>query len=137
MFILKFIPLWFCGLLVLAGTIGYFASRLLPTILHRKLSKIIGCAVVFLGIYLLGMKYVDNWWQAQAQKLQEQIVLAEKQSATVNTVVEEKIVVKKQIIETRGKDIINYIDREVVKYDTTCVIPKEFIEAHNKGAASE
>jgi hypothetical protein len=129
--------MWFCGLLVLAGTIGYFASRLLPTILHRKLSKIIGCVVVFLGIYLLGMKYVDNWWQAQAQKLQEQIAVAEKQSAAVNTVVEEKIVVKKQIIETRGKDIVSYIDREVVKYDTTCVIPKEFIEAHNKGAASE
>jgi uncharacterized membrane protein YqgA involved in biofilm formation len=129
--------MWFCGLLVLAGAIGYFASRLLPTILHRKLSKIIGCVVVFLGIYLLGMKYVDNWWQAQAQKLQEQIAVAEKQSATVNTVVEEKIVVKKQIIETRGKDIVSYIDREVVKYDTTCVIPKEFIEAHNKGAASE
>ncbi len=129
--------MWFCGLLVLAGAIGYFGSRLLPTILHRKLSKIIGCVVVFLGIYLLGMKYVDNWWQAQAQKLQEQIAVAEKQSAAVNTVVEEKIVVKKQIIETRGKDIVSYIDREVVKYDTTCVIPKEFIEAHNKGAASE
>ena len=137
MFLLKFIPMWFCGLLVLAGTIGYFASQLLPTILHKKLSRIISCVVVFLAIYLLGMKYVDNWWQAEAKKLQDQIAVAEKQSATVNTVIEEKIVVKKQVIETRGKDIINYIDREVVKYDTTCVIPKEFIDAHNKGASNE
>ena len=129
--------MWFCGLLVLAGAIGYFASQLFPTILHKKLSKIISCVVVFLGIYLLGMKYVDNWWQAEAKKLQDQIAVAEKQSAVVNTVIEEKIVVKKQVIETRGKDIINYIDREVVKYDTTCVIPKEFIDAHNKGASNE
>lgn len=129
--------MWFCGLLVLAGAIGYFASQLLPTILHKKLSRIISCVVVFLGIYLLGMKYVDNWWQAEAKKLQDQIAVAEKQSAVVNTVIEEKIVVKKQVIETRGKDIINYIDREVVKYDTTCVIPKEFIDAHNKGANNE
>jgi len=137
LFLLKFIPVWFGWLLVLAGTVGYFASPLFPTILYKKLSKIIGCVVVFLGIYLLGMKYVDNWWLAEAKKLQEQIELAEKQSAVVNTVVEEKIVVKKQVIETRGKDIINYIDREIVKYDTTCVIPKDFVDVHNKGANNE
>lgn len=137
MFLLKFIPVWFGWLLVLAGTTGYFASQLFPTIVYKKLSKIISCVVVFLGIYLLGMKYVDNWWLAEAKKLQEQIELAEKQSAVVNTVVEEKIVVKKQVIETRGKDIINYIDREIVKYDTTCVIPKDFVDVHNKGANNE
>jgi hypothetical protein len=137
MFILKFIPLWFCYLLILSGAIGYFASQLLPVILHKKLSKIISCVLVFLGIYLLGMKYVDNWWQAEAEKFKQQISAAEAKSQVVNTVVQDRIVVKKQIIETRGKDIISYIDREVVKYDNNCVIPKEFVEAHNKGASNE
>lgn len=137
MFILKFIPLWICSLMVLAGVIGYFASQLLPTLMHKKLSKIISCVLVLLGIYLLGMKYVDNWWIAEAEKFKQQIAAAEAASATVNTQIKDRVVIKKQIIETRGKDIISYIDREVVKYNNICVIPKEFIEAHNKGAKNE
>ena len=137
MFILKFLPVWICSLMVLTGVIGYFGSRLVPTLVHKKLSKIVSCVLVFLGIYLLGMKYVDNWWLAEAEKFKQQIAAAEAASATVNTQIKDRVVVKKQIIETRGKDIISYIDREVVKYNNICVIPKEFIEAHNKGAQNE
>ena len=47
---------------------------------------------------------------------------------------------KTQIIKTRGEDIVKYVDREVVKYDTKfapggeCEIPKEFIKALNDAA---
>ena len=52
----------------------------------------------------------------------------------------EKVVTKTQIVKTRGQDIIKYVDKEIVKYDTkfapggVCEIPKEFIEAHNRAA---
>ena len=47
---------------------------------------------------------------------------------------------KTQIVKTRGKDIVKYVDREIVKYDTKfakggmCEIPQEFIKAHNDAA---
>ena len=46
----------------------------------------------------------------------------------------EKVVTKTQVVKQRGEDIIKYVDKEIVKYDNTCVIPKEFIEAHNRAA---
>jgi hypothetical protein len=51
-----------------------------------------------------------------------------------------KVVTKTQVIKTRGEDIVKYVDREVVKYDTKfapgeeCEIPKEFIKAINDAA---
>jgi len=46
----------------------------------------------------------------------------------------EKVVKKTEYIKTRGKDVVQYIDREVTKYDNTCIIPKEFVKAHNDAA---
>jgi hypothetical protein len=62
------------------------------------------------------------------------------ESAQENVKIVEKVVKKTEYIKTRGEDIINYIDREVVKYDTkfapggVCEIPKEFIKAINDAA---
>ena len=57
-----------------------------------------------------------------------------------NIKIVEKVVNKVQIVKTRGQDIVKYVDREIVKYDTkfapggVCEIPKEFVEAHNRAA---
>ena len=62
------------------------------------------------------------------------VAAAEAQSAKENIKVVEKVVNKVQIVRQRGDDIIKYVDREITKYDNQCVIPKEFVEAHNKAA---
>jgi hypothetical protein len=65
---------------------------------------------------------------------------AEAESQKENVKIVEKIVTKTQIVKERGADIIRYVDREVVKYDTkfapggVCEIPNEFIKAHNDAA---
>ena len=62
----------------------------------------------------------------------------ESQKETVKIV--EKIVKKTEYIKTRGEDIVKYVDKEIVKYDTkflpggVCEIPKEFLKAHNDAA---
>ena len=48
-----------------------------------------------------------------------------------NIKIVEKIVTKKQIIKERGEDVIKYINKEVVKYDSKCEIPEEFIKSLN------
>ena len=45
-----------------------------------------------------------------------------------------------EIVKIKGEEVIKYVDRELVKYDTKfaaggqCEIPKEFIKAHNDAA---
>ena len=62
------------------------------------------------------------------------VAQAEAQSATLNTQLVEITATKTQVVRERGRDIVKYVDREVVKYDTTCVIPKEFVTVHNRAA---
>jgi hypothetical protein len=46
----------------------------------------------------------------------------------------EKTVTKTQVVKQRGEDIVKYIDREVVKFDANCAVPKEFVATHNQAA---
>jgi len=71
---------------------------------------------------------------AEMKDLREKVTVAEEQSVQETVKIETKYVNKTQVIRERGEDVLKYIDREVVKYDSTCIIPKEFIEAHNKAA---
>ena len=72
--------------------------------------------------------------------MEAKVAVAEVQSKEENIKIVERVVNKVQIVKTRGEDIVKYVDREVVKYDTKfapggiCEIPKEFIKAHNDAA---
>jgi uncharacterized protein (DUF427 family) len=82
----------------------------------------------------MGLLYADGVWQQAARDLQQQVAEAEAKSQVVNTVVEERVVVKTQVVRERGAATVQYITREVVKHDTSCVIPPEFVHAHNRAA---
>ena len=62
------------------------------------------------------------------------------QSAKENIKIVEKVVKKIEIVRVQGNEVIKYVDREVVKYDTKfapggiCELPKEFFIAHNNAA---
>lgn len=76
----------------------------------------------------------DEAWKLKVSELEKKIAAAELESAKENTKIVEKVVVKREYYKERGNDVIKYVDREIVKYDETCKIPKEFVEAHNKAA---
>jgi hypothetical protein len=118
------VPLLGCAVFVSSWFFKPYASILKP----------LGAAIVVVGFYVLGMLYSDNAWKQAAKDLQAQVQVAEAKSATVTEVVKNTITTKTQIIKERGKDVVTYVDREVVKYDNSCVIPKEFVTAHNRAA---
>ena len=76
----------------------------------------------------------EEVWQARVKELEVKLAQAEVESAKENTKIVEKIVKKTEYIKVRGNDIIQYVDREVTKYDEVCSIPSAFIRAHNKAA---
>ena len=134
MWFFDFIPETLFYLLFIAAGTGYVISLFLPNPVLQKQANIASVIALAISIYLLGMLYVNNSWKAKAAKLQQQVLELEAKSSDTNTQIETKTVTKTQIVKQRGEDIIKYVDREVVKINANCVVPKEFVQAHNQSA---
>ena len=85
-------------------------------------------------IFIFGMLYTDATWRQAAAELQARVQVAEAKSQTVNETIRERVVYKTQVVRQRGEENTRYITREVTKYDNSCVIPPEFVQAHNAAA---
>ena len=142
MWILYLLPdaliLWFCNILLLAGVAltvaGFFAHRI-PLVTQYQLPfKILGIALLTLGVYFRGGLAVEETWRERVAEVEAKLRVAEQQSAKENTRIETRVVQKTEYITRRGSDIVQYVDREVTKYDNSCIIPRPFIEAHNRAA---
>jgi uncharacterized membrane protein len=132
--ILEIFPPWIWWLLLIAGFSGYFLARFVPLKSYNLLLKIVSGMVVAAVIFIMGLLYADGVWQQAAKDLQQQVAAAEAKSQQVNIVVEERVVTKTQVVRERGASTVEYIVREVVKHDTSCTIPPEFVHAHNRAA---
>lgn len=134
MWFFDFIPENLFYLLFLCAGVGYAISLFLPHPVLKKQVRIASILALAVSIYLLGMLYVNNWWKDKAAKLEQQVAELAQKSAETNVQIETRVVTKTQVIKQRGEDVVKYVDREVVKYNTQCVIPTEFVSAHNSAA---
>lgn len=144
MWILSFLPDWVFHSICLAGVLGIIAGFLLafiPAVKKYKLPiQIISLLMFAFGLYMEGAMSNEQVWQLRVAEVEAKLAKAEAESAKENVKIVEKIVTKKEYIKTRGRDIIQYVDKEIVKYDSkfaaggVCEIPKEFIKAHNDAA---
>lgn len=132
--IFKFTPDFIWYMLPILGLVSLGLSRVPVLYMYRTVLNIAGTVVLALGLYALGMLYANNAWQQAAQELQAKVAAAEAQSQVVNEVVREKLVTQTKIVKQRGETVVKYIDREVVKLDERCVVPPEFVTAHNQAA---
>lgn len=134
MWFFDLIPGTLLYLVFFAAIIGWAISLLLPGFLLQKQVKLTSIIVLVISIYLLGMHKTNTHWKALAKDLETKVVIAEAKSQVVNNTIEQKTIVKTQVIKQRGADITQYVDREIIKYNSTCVIPTEFILTHNNAA---
>ena len=129
MFILKFIPDIIFYAIFFAGFTGFCISLMLPRLAKTRLPSI---GLLFLGTYMLGMVAANNWWLAKSRELEAKAAVIEVASSNVNTSISKEIKATKQGRVQQQKEIITFIDREVVKYDSSCVLPQTVLDAHNK-----
>jgi len=144
MWIISFLPDWVFHLMLAAGVLGTvagFVLGMIPIVKQYILPiRIISLLVLSLALYLEGGLADYNTWQLKVKEVEAKLAEAELKSAKENTKIVTKVITKTQIVRTRGEDIVRYVDREIVKYDTKfapggiCEIPKEFIKAHNDAA---
>lgn len=134
MWILQFLPNWIFYLTLLAGIAAFVVTKFVRILPNAQLIQAASAVVVAVSIYMIGAISNNDAWLAKIKDLETKVAAAEAKSATLNTEIVEKTVVKTQVVKQRGEDIIKYVDREVVKYDATCVVPKEFVTTHNRAA---
>ena len=79
-------------------------------------------------------------WRERVAEVEARLAVAEQKSAETNTKIDTVAKEKIRVIRGQTQIVRQYIDREVVRYDTKflpggqCEIPQEFIQAHNKSA---
>jgi hypothetical protein len=138
MWIFTFLPTWVFHAILGAGILALLAGMFfsfIPLISKYNIPvKVLGYTLVAFGLFLEGGLNDNMVWQARVAEMELKVAVAEVESAKENTKIVEKVVKKTEFIKSKGKDVIQYIDREVTKYDNTCILPKEFVKAHNDAA---
>jgi uncharacterized membrane protein len=144
MWILQWLPDWIFYAIFFVGLLGLLATYIMKFIpfvyVYRTPIQAISILAIAIGTYMSGAISNEEAWQARVKEMEAKVAAAEVQSVKENIKIVEKVVIKTQIVRTRGQDIIQYVDREIVKYDTkfapggVCEIPKEFIKALNDAA---
>ncbi len=144
MWILQWLPNWIFYAIFFAGLLGLvatFVMKFIPLVyVYRTPIQAVSVVLIAIGTYMAGAISKEEAWQARVKEMEAKVEAAAVESAQENVKIVEKVVKKTEYIKTRGQDIVKFIDKEIVKYDTKflpggqCEIPKEFIEAHNRAA---
>ena len=121
------------------GTIAGFVLGFIPFVKAYKLAiQVISLLVLVFGVYLEGGLADYKEWELKVKEMEAKVAQAEAQSANKNVEIQEKIVEKTKVIREKGREVIKYIDKEVVKkeevikYIENCPVPKEIIDLHNQ-----
>lgn len=141
MWILTILPEFVTHILLTIGVLGCFIGFVLgfmPLISSYKLPiQLISMLILCGALYLEGAIAETASWNLKVKEMEAKVAQAEAKSAIVNTEIVTKVLTKKQIIREKGDSVIKFIDREVVKYDSTCQIPDVVIRAHNAAASDD
>jgi uncharacterized membrane protein (DUF106 family) len=121
------------------GTIAGFVLGFIPFVKTYQFAIQI-CSIIILvfGVYLEGGLADYKEWELRVKEMEAKVAQAEAQSANKNVEIQEKIIEKTKVIREKGRDVIKYIDKEIVKkeevikYIENCPVPKEIIDLHNQ-----
>jgi len=141
---LSLLPDWIWSTLLVGSVVGLLASWLLKRISfisqYRYPIQAISFVSLLASIWFISAASTNEMWEAKIKDLEEKVRIAEEQANNKNIEVQEKVVEKTKVVREKGKDIIKYIDREIVKkeeivkYIEQCPVPKEIIDIHNQAA---
>lgn len=138
MWLLDWMPFWIFHLATVAGVCALIAAQVfkfIPFISQYRLPmQVVGILILAFGLFMEGGISNQEKWEAKVKEMEVKVAMVEAESAKANIKIVEKTNTKIQKVEVRGEDIVKYIDREVIKYDAQCSIPKEFVKAHNDAA---
>ena len=151
MWILHFLPdafiEWIVNVILIAGTLttvaGFFV-RFIPFVnTYRIPLQVLGIVLLTIGVYFKGGYSTEMAWRERVREAEARVAAAEKRSAETNTEIITKLVTRIKVIHKQGQDIVNYIDRdvvrtqEVIKFVENCPIPSIIVSTHNAAALNQ
>lgn len=135
MWFLNVLPDYVFHIITIAGVLGIIFAPfmgVIPFVSKYKLPvQLISMVVLLIGAFMEGAILSENTWQLKVKELEVKLAKAEAESQKENVKIVEKVVTKTRIIREREQQVNQYIDSELTKYDSQCVIPKEFVKVHN------
>lgn len=122
-------------------TVAGFFVKFIPFVnTYRTPVQIAGILLLTTGVYFQGGYSTEMAWRERVREVEAKVAEAEKKSEETNVEVVTKFVTRTQIVREKGRDIVNYIDREVVKnqevirFVENCPIPEVIVNTHNAAA---
>jgi hypothetical protein len=144
MWLLNLMPDWFYHLIVIVSILGLIVASVLKFVpfvsTYRLPIQVISALLLVFGVWMEGGIVNEAKWEARVQELEHKVKIAEEKSKETNIEIQEKVITQTKVVKEKGRDIIQYIDREVikkeeiVKFIENCPIPKDIIDAHNAAA---
>lgn len=147
MWILSFFPEPIIHAILILGILGTLAGTILGFVpfikTYRLPIQVLSILVLIFGVYLEGGLADYKEWQLKIKDMEVEMAKLKAKSAEKNIEIQEKIVEKTKVIREKGKDIIKYVDRdviqkeEIIKYIENCPVPQEIIDIHNQAATMQ
>lgn len=140
MWLLKFLPDWIFYGIFFVGIVGLTVTYLLKYIpipaisIYKVPVQLASIALVVLGTFMCGAVWNENAWKLRVAELEKQVVETQAKSEQVNIQTVTKYVDRTKVIREKGEQIVQVIDREVVKYNDTCKLPSDVVKLHNDAA---
>lgn len=140
MWLLQWLPDWIFYAILSVGILGFLTTYLLKFIpipaiyMYRTPIQLVSLLFIVFGVYMSGAISNEQAWKDRVAKLEKEYAESQVKSEKVNTEVVTRYITKREVIHQRGEDQVRYIDREIVKYNEICKLPKEVITLHNEAA---
>ena len=122
-------------------TVAGFFVKFVPFVnTYRTAVQIAGVLLLTTGVYFQGGYSTEMAWRERVREVEAKVAEAEKKSQETNVEVVTKFVTRTQVVREKGRVIVNYIDREVVKnqevirFVENCPIPEVIVNTHNAAA---
>lgn len=141
MFLLDLLPNWVFYIFIVVGVIGFIAAffmQFIPWVSTYR-TQILVASIISLtvGVWFDGGITNQTRWEAKVITLEKKLAEASVKSAESNTKLVQKVDDKIAEVKKNNNSNILYIDREIVKYNGTCIIPREVINVVNSAAKNK
>ena len=139
MWILSYLPTWIFYAIVVLGILGVVASYVLsmvPLVNQYKIPlQVVSIVVVAFGVFIIGGVENELSWQAKVKELEAQVAVATAKSNETNTIVQQKVITKIQIVKQQVEVVKKEIEVQKEYINADCRVNPIVIDLYNKAVA--
>ena len=139
MWILSYLPTWIFYAIVVLGILGVVASYVLsmvPLVNQYKIPlQVVSIVVIAFGVFIIGGVENELSWQAKVKELEAQVAVATAKSNETNTIVQQKVITKIQIVKQQVEVVKKEIEVQKEYINADCRVNPIVIDLYNKAVA--